>query len=223
MRISTTMERTIKQLAAKHSIDLSRSQTYLKLYQGFYMPLLIYAQEENKLSVMHLNSEQRADPEIVFWTASSAGWVAIEITQLISGHHVYAEVSEDGTTLTELDINRQATLTSFAEMWARNLIAQEWLEHGKKSQERFPMGRIVATQGVLWLFAEAELSPDPFLDRHVVGDWGDLDAHDLVENERALERGGRLMSVYPLPDGDKLWIITEWDRSVTTLLLPEEY
>jgi hypothetical protein len=55
------------------------------------------------------------------------------------------------------------------------------------------------------------------------GDWGDLDPVDWRENDRALRDATRILSSYHLPTGEKIWIITEWDRSVTTLLLPREY
>jgi len=51
----------------------------------------------------------------------------------------------------------------------------------------------------------------------------ELDEHDRYANHRALLEGTRVLSAYNLPTGDKLWVITEWDRSLTTLLLPEEY
>jgi hypothetical protein len=65
--------------------------------------------------------------------------------------------------------------------------------------------------------------PAALLKRHVTGDWGELDEHDLLENERSLADGCRLLAAYVLSTGVKIWIITEADRSVTTLLLPSEY
>jgi hypothetical protein len=59
--------------------------------------------------------------------------------------------------------------------------------------------------------------------RHVNGDWGDLDDEDKKENELSVKEGFRILSAYELDTGVKLWVITEWDRSVTTILLPEEY
>jgi hypothetical protein len=59
--------------------------------------------------------------------------------------------------------------------------------------------------------------------RHVAGDWGEVNEHDRRENELSLREGYRLMSVYTLPNGVKLWCITEADRSSTCLLLPSEY
>ena len=87
----------------------------------------------------------------------------------------------------------------------------------------FPLGRVVATPGVLDALAAAAVSPAALLARHVVGDWGDLDEEDRRENELSLTKGFRLLSSYGLPDGGKVWIITEADRSATTLLLPSEY
>jgi hypothetical protein len=85
------------------------------------------------------------------------------------------------------------------------------------------MGQIVATRGALAAMAEAQESAIPFLARHAAGDWGDLDEHDRLENERSLEDECRLLSAYHLTDGTKIWVITEADRSSTTILLPEEY
>jgi hypothetical protein len=88
---------------------------------------------------------------------------------------------------------------------------------------RFPLGQLVATPGALEALLEAGDRPAGLLRRHVCGDWGDLDEHDRQENERSLKDGCRLLSAYTLTSGVRLWIITEADRSSTTLLLPEEY
>lgn len=87
----------------------------------------------------------------------------------------------------------------------------------------FPPGRIVATPGALALLERAKKTPHAFLSRHLRGDWGDLCQDDKAENELSLKHGLRLMSSYHLIDSDNLWIITEADRSLTTLLLPSEY
>ena len=88
---------------------------------------------------------------------------------------------------------------------------------------RFSMGRVFATPGALAAFKEAEESSLVLLMRHASGDWGDVCEEDRRENEFALGKHLRLFSVYHLGDGTKVWIITEADRSVTTILLPEEY
>lgn len=88
---------------------------------------------------------------------------------------------------------------------------------------RFSLGRIVATPGALDALEQSEESPAVFLDRHIVGDWGDLDDDDKFANDQALMDGARLLSAYHLNDGTKIWIITEADRDSTCLLLPCEY
>lgn len=88
---------------------------------------------------------------------------------------------------------------------------------------RFSLGQIVATPGALRALDASGEAPFDFLYRHVSGDWGELDEHDRKENELSVREGFRLLSAYRLKTGEKLWIITEADRSVTTLLLPEEY
>ena len=88
----------------------------------------------------------------------------------------------------------------------------------------FPLGQIVATPGALAALEKAGQTPLDFLSRHVRGDWGELDEHDRKENELSLHHGFRLLSSYRTGAGDvKVWVISEADRSVTTLLLPEEY
>jgi hypothetical protein len=87
----------------------------------------------------------------------------------------------------------------------------------------FPPGRIVATPGALAALEEAGESPGIFLKRHLTGDWGEVDDHDRRENELSVVQGFRLLSAYTLSNGIKLWVITEADRSATTLLLPSEY
>jgi hypothetical protein len=90
-------------------------------------------------------------------------------------------------------------------------------------QPAFELGQIVATPGALAALRKAAQQPGEFLTRHVNREWCDLSDEDRKENAYSLERGFRLLSSYRTNAGDKLWIITESDRSVTTLLLPEEY
>jgi hypothetical protein len=85
-----------------------------------------------------------------------------------------------------------------------------------------PLGRVVATPGALQVLSEAGEDLRLLLARHSSGDWGDLDAHDRRENELSLRHGWRIVSSYPVGER-KVWIITEANRSVTTILLPEEY
>jgi hypothetical protein len=88
---------------------------------------------------------------------------------------------------------------------------------------RFPLGQVVATPGALAALQEAGQPPADLLRRHVCGDWGEVDGEDQRENEFSVAHGFRLLSAYTLSNSTKLWIITEADRSSTTLLLPSEY
>ena len=89
---------------------------------------------------------------------------------------------------------------------------------------RFKSGNVVMTTGVAELVRQGLVNPVSYLRRHLRGDWGDLSGNDRQQNDAALKSGeDRLFSSYPLSPRLKLWIITEWDRSVTTLLLPGEY
>lgn len=86
---------------------------------------------------------------------------------------------------------------------------------------RFPLGQIVATPNALRSLTQDDIIAG--LRRHINGDWGDLDEEDKRANERALREDTRLLSAYHGTGGTKFWIITEADRSVTTILLPEDY
>jgi hypothetical protein len=89
---------------------------------------------------------------------------------------------------------------------------------------KFSPGQIVFTPGALSAF---EKNPQPtwfgFLARHTHGDWGDLCDEDRALNDEAVYGETRILSAYHLSDKTKIWVITEWDRSVTTFLLPSEY
>ncbi len=87
----------------------------------------------------------------------------------------------------------------------------------------FAIGKLVATPGAVDMLKAHQLSPFDYVNRHLQGDWGDLDAEDVQANQVALRHGTRLLSCYRIDQETRLWIITEADRSATTLLLPEEY
>ncbi len=86
----------------------------------------------------------------------------------------------------------------------------------------FGPGQFIVTSGPGSALAEAGEDADPYLRRHLSGDWGDLGAADQQENAYSLDHNLRLFSAYTLGDGTKIWIITEADRSATTVLLPDE-
>jgi hypothetical protein len=95
---------------------------------------------------------------------------------------------------------------------------------GQRREALFPLGQLVATPGAIEAMQPYENITRRLVGRHVTGDWGDLCAEDKASNDRALLDGSRVFSAYLLPDGEtKIWVITEADRSATTLLLPSEY
>ncbi|MGY6128023.1 hypothetical protein ACW9YV_21935 (plasmid) [Paraburkholderia strydomiana] len=88
----------------------------------------------------------------------------------------------------------------------------------------FPLGCTVATAGAIALMRSAGIGPLQLLSRHHCGDWGCVDAEDAASNDRAVREGRRILSAYELgPHREKVWLITEADRSFTTILLPSEY
>ena len=98
------------------------------------------------------------------------------------------------------------------------ILVQELHKPGK-----FDLGQMLMTPGAERAMREAHQVPLEFLLRHKNLDWGELPPQDVRENEWSLEHGARLFSAYRTRADEKLWLVTEWDRSVTTLLLPEEY
>ncbi|MFX1802078.1 hypothetical protein PWR66_00110 [Paraburkholderia sp. A1RO-5] len=88
----------------------------------------------------------------------------------------------------------------------------------------FHLGRTVATPGALDAMQRAGVLPLTLLVRHQCGDWGELDAEDRAANDRAVSEGTRILSAYQVgPNREKIWVVTEWDRSATTILCPNEY
>jgi hypothetical protein len=87
----------------------------------------------------------------------------------------------------------------------------------------FNLGYITATPRSLSTLEDAGILPQALLLRHQTGDWGDLDNEDKSTNDRSVNTGGRILSSYKVKPGVPVWVITEWDRSSTTILLPSEY
>lgn len=92
-----------------------------------------------------------------------------------------------------------------------------------KYKPMFALGQVVATPGALNAMSELNIAPASLIDRHVTCDWGDLGAADRQANSDAIDSGMRIFSSYKISAAMKIWIITEADRSSTTLLLPDEY
>ena len=87
----------------------------------------------------------------------------------------------------------------------------------------FPLGQVVATPGALQALENAGQEPEEFFNRHDRGDWGEVSEADKQENDFSVTHGFRILSAYTTSAGEHLWIITEADRSATTILLPSEY
>ena len=91
------------------------------------------------------------------------------------------------------------------------------------SKALFSLGQVVGTPGALEALAQAQEEPLELLARHVTGDWGELDDEDMAQNDFSVKNNLRILSSYTLQSGAKIWLITEADRSATTILLPSEY
>jgi hypothetical protein len=89
-------------------------------------------------------------------------------------------------------------------------------------QPLFSLGKILATPALLEHFEKHQINASDYLSRHVTGDFGELDEEDKAENRLSIEHGFRILSAYRIA-GERVWIITEADRSATTLLFPSEY
>jgi hypothetical protein len=88
---------------------------------------------------------------------------------------------------------------------------------------RIALGKLLGTPNALEVLREHGVNPGVLLARHARGDWGEVDAEDWALNDRAVGAKARILSAYRIPDGPTVWIITEADRSATTILLPEDY
>ncbi|MFO0890976.1 MAG: hypothetical protein U0790_17765 [Isosphaeraceae bacterium] len=105
--------------------------------------------------------------------------------------------------------------------WVSVAVPNDGKKMEAKTKKTFPLGRIVATPNALHTLVYEDITKG--LDRHMVCDWGDCCPADWKENEFSLKEGFRLFSVYHDRNGKKFWVITEADRSVTTVLMPEDY
>jgi hypothetical protein len=133
-------------------------------------------------------------------------------------------VVNDGAAKNSCNRKTNNQVTGVTMMW----LFLYWVkgENTKMSDQRkkkalFPLGQVVATPGALEAIQDAGQEPVEFLQRHIAGDWGEVPPEDAQENELSVGQGFRILSAYSLSTGVKIWIISEADRSVTTLLLPQ--
>jgi len=150
-----------------------------------------------------------------------------ELAPLLMAHLSPEDVDEFGDYLNSPEGSREFGKRLRLETWKEAKVF--WTGPpgaGEKPLQKFPLGQIVVTSGVNELIAEntefAEFTTES-LRRHARGDWGDLSPEDKKENEYSLTRRLRLLSAYEKPPLPKIWLITEADRSSTTLLFPSEY
>lgn len=95
-------------------------------------------------------------------------------------------------------------------------------QHSREKSPLFSLGAVVATSAVALHLSENNIEINSYLSRHLHGDWGDVPSEDIIENDFAAKNGFRILSAYTAANS-RIWIITEADRSVTTLLFPGEY
>ena len=105
----------------------------------------------------------------------------------------------------------------------RIAIRRVWVDLGEtvNIELAFPLGQLVITPSALAILTDQDIIAS--LHRYCSKDWGDVCKEDWKQNDLALEQGNRLLAAYRSADGTPYWIITEWDRSCTTILLPEDY
>jgi len=89
--------------------------------------------------------------------------------------------------------------------------------------QKFSLGKLVITPGAKEALEESDEDAMFFITRHATGDWGVVREEDQRRNDEAVREGERILSAYVLLSDVRIWVITEWDRSVTTILLPEDY
>ncbi len=118
--------------------------------------------------------------------------------------------------------NRAMTEAERSGFELRALVLALMQQHRFHGRPRFQLGKVVATPGALDLLERTHTSARPFLQRHHCGDWGDMAVEDKHANDLAVMQGTRILSAFEIK-AEKLWVITEADRSSTCLLLPSEY
>src|SRR6266404_7132105 len=113
--------------------------------------------------------------------------------------------------------------TNFSNVTGERLMRPDTNTNRQPNMTRFALGQTYVTPGAEEALMIAGQTGIEFLRRHMSGDFGELTEEDTQENELSLKEGFRLLSAYRTAKGQKLWIITEADRSSTTILLPDEY
>lgn len=230
MKTCPKMKKIISKLASKHAINLDEPSVLLRLEMPGFDQLRIEHLPNGCISVAHVYQVEGflvPEPDVCFFIGQQGEWIPVNITQSLTGYRNVAQLNDTSDAILRYSRQAQAELANFCEQWAANLVDQQWLENATPYQlpehHLFDLGQIVATPGALEALKKTGQTADEFISRHVSGDWGTLPAEDVQANEEAVKSSGRLLSAYYLNDSTKIWLITEWDRSATTLLLPNEY
>ena len=188
--------------------------------------------EELRAKIPQLGKASEQDDPMVWarLTAASIGWIwyIIEMQPVPPDAIFYGYAVGWDETLEYFNLSE---LEQIAAVEGANLICDPTfapcrlsvVRTHERGPAKFPFGEVVATQRAAAALHQAGDHPFLYLQRHAHGDWGELDAEDVAENEFSLGNGLRLLSAYRLKDGTRIWIITEADRSATTILLPSEY
>jgi hypothetical protein len=167
MKPCPKMQYIVEQLAQKHGIELSVAGAHFRLDLEGFDRLVVENISQQRMLVAHYfaqNGDLVPDPAIVFFTGHASGWIPLGITHALTGPRTYVRMSPDGRLVFDYDLERQAELADFAELWAQNLQEQGWLENGinhvwvTPSADADVCGRMVGCQsthvgacyGVLW-------------------------------------------------------------------------
>ena len=174
---------------------------------------------------------EQSDPMVwVKLTCEEAGWTwyVIEMQELATNAIFYVYTvgwNEELHYLIRSDLEHKSVEWGFPIVrdaaFVPCLLSE--VQARERGVRKFPLGQLVATPGAAEAFMRNNQEATTFVRRHWRGDWGELDAEDVAENEFSLVNGFRLLSRYTLADGTAIYIITEADRSATTILLPSEY
>ncbi len=162
------------------------------------------------------------------WKLDKKGEAWIELVQhlraegglRVEGHNLDREAmaqAQDDEVMAQIK-----TIIDELDYWG-DPIPVPLIKSSANGAHKFDLGTVYATPKSLETILNQKKNPSTLLTRHHSGDWGDMDHHDMKANDRALVDGSRIFSSYQLTEADKVWLITEADRGMTVLMLPEEY
>ncbi len=208
-----------------HRVKQSDAGTPLILVEGFFDCIKVWQAGMPRVVALMGSALSPTQEELIMQCVGPKGQIALMFDEDNAGHAARADAlrrfaSRAYVRVIELQrFGRQPDELSTEALHA--LLLREETPDYHTEPGKFPLGRLVATPNALHTLSELDIRSA--LARHRRGDWGELDPHDREENELGLEKGFRLFSVYKAADGTSFWIITEADRSVSTVLLPEDY